>query len=137
MTLMSDAKFEEKLALCCKNDMTNLVNFTMSSGKSENSHFYVLLWLVAFKVSAKKVQKGYLSWHWRAIQTSKKKSLSVWKMTWIIWWILTRAVKKVHFDGIFLSKLCNVWARKIQTSCVAKNDLWFHKWHNEFGEFSQ
>ena len=61
MTLMSDAKFEEKLALGSKNDMTNLVNFNMSSGKSENLHFNVLLLLIAYKVSAKKVQKGYLS----------------------------------------------------------------------------
>ena len=43
----------------------------------------------------------------------------------------------VHFDGIFLSKVCNVWAKKIQTSCVVKNDLWFQKWHKKFGEFSQ
>ena len=43
MTLMSDAKFEEKLALGSKNDRTNLVNFNMSSDKSENLHFNVLL----------------------------------------------------------------------------------------------
>ena len=44
-------KFEEKLALGCKNDMTNLVNFNVSSGKSENLHFDVLLLLIAHKVS--------------------------------------------------------------------------------------
>ena len=58
---MSDAKFEEKLALGSRNDMTNLVNFDMSSGRSENLHFNVLLFLIAYKVLAKKVQKGYLS----------------------------------------------------------------------------
>ena len=42
MTLKSDAKFEEKLALGSKNDMRNLVNFNASSGKSENLHFVVL-----------------------------------------------------------------------------------------------
>ena len=41
MTLKSDAKFEEKLALGSKNDMRNLVNFNASSGKSENLHFDV------------------------------------------------------------------------------------------------
>ena len=61
MTLMSDAKFEEKLALGSKNDMKNLVNFNTSNGKSENLHFNVLLLLISYKVSAKKVQKGYLS----------------------------------------------------------------------------
>ena len=43
MTLKSDAKFEEKLTLGSKNDMENLVNFKVSSGKSENLHFHVLL----------------------------------------------------------------------------------------------
>ena len=44
----SDAKFEGKLALGFKNDMTNLVNFTASSGKSENVHFDVLLLSIAY-----------------------------------------------------------------------------------------
>ena len=61
MTLMSDAKFEEKFALGSKNDMMNLVNFNMSSSKSENLQFNVLLLLIAYKVSAKKVRIGYLS----------------------------------------------------------------------------
>ena len=56
MTLKSDAKFEEKLTHGFKNGMTNLVNFNASSGKSENLYFDVLLLLIAYKVSAKKVQ---------------------------------------------------------------------------------
>ena len=43
MTLESDAKFEEKLAHGFKNGMTSLVNFNVSSGKSENLYFDVLL----------------------------------------------------------------------------------------------
>ena len=58
MTVMSDAKFELKLALGSKNDMTNLVNFNMSSGKSEILHFDML---ITYKVLAKNVQKSYLS----------------------------------------------------------------------------
>ena len=58
MTLIRDAKFEGKLALGSKNDMTNLVNFNTSSGKSENLHFNVLLLLIAYKVSPKKNSKG-------------------------------------------------------------------------------
>ena len=48
MTVENDAKFEEKLALGFKNDMTNLVNFNASSGKSENFHFDVLLLSIAY-----------------------------------------------------------------------------------------
>ena len=51
MTLKSDAKFEEKLTLSSKND------------KSENLLFPVLFSLIAYKVSATKVQKNYLSGH--------------------------------------------------------------------------
>ena len=61
MTQNSDAKFEGKLTLGSKNDMRNSVSFNASSGKSENSHFKVLLLSVAYKVSAKKVQRNYLS----------------------------------------------------------------------------
>ena len=43
MTQKSNAKFEKKVALGFKNDMTYLVNFNVSSSKSENLHFDVLL----------------------------------------------------------------------------------------------
>ena len=63
MILKSDAKFEVKLTLGSKNDMRNLVNFDASCGRSENFHFYVQILPVAYKVSAKKVQKNYISGH--------------------------------------------------------------------------
>ena len=93
--MKSDARFEEKLTLCSKNDTGNLVNFNASSGKSENLHFDVLLLSIAYKVSAKKVQKNYLSWHWKKIQTLKKNWLFVWKMTWENWWTLTRSMESL------------------------------------------
>ena len=43
VTLQSDAKFEEKLTLGSKNDMRNLMNFNISTGKSESFHFDRLL----------------------------------------------------------------------------------------------
>ena len=61
MTLESDAKFEETLAFGFKNDMMNVLNFNASNGKSENLDFDVLLLSIAYKASAKKVQKSYLS----------------------------------------------------------------------------
>ena len=50
----SDAKFGEKLTFGSKNDMRNLVNFNASSGKSENLHFFGLLWSNVCNDSAKK-----------------------------------------------------------------------------------
>ena len=35
MTVNGDPSFEEKLVFCLKNDMRNLVNFNVNSGKSE------------------------------------------------------------------------------------------------------
>ena len=61
MTLKNDAKFEEKLTLGSKNDLRNLLNFNASSDKSEKLHFDVLLLLIAYKASVKKVQNNYLS----------------------------------------------------------------------------
>ena len=43
MTLKGDAKFEGKLTFGSKNDMRNLVNFNVISGKSENLRFDVLV----------------------------------------------------------------------------------------------
>ena len=100
MTLKSDAKFEQKLTLGSKNDMRYLVNFNASRGKSENLHFDVLLFSVAYKVSAKKAQKNYLSWHWKKIQNLRKNRFFVWKMTWRIQWTLTGAVESL--------KICNL-----------------------------
>ena len=59
MTLKSDIKVEEKLTLSSKNIMRNLVNFNASTCKSENLHVIILS--IAYKVSAKKLQKNYLS----------------------------------------------------------------------------
>ena len=124
MTLESDAKFEEELALGFKNDMLNLVNYNASRPKFENLHFDVLLLSTAYKVSAKKVRKSYLSWHWRVIQTLKKNSLFVWKIigmgNLINFNSSNEKSENLHFDGTFLSKVCNVWAEIIKTSCVVK-----------------
>ena len=67
----------------------------LALAKSENLHFYVLLLTIAYKVSAKEVQKNYLSWHWKVIQTLKKSCLLVWKIAWGIWWTLTRAIENL------------------------------------------
>ena len=56
MTLKSDPNFEEKLTLCLKNGIMNLVNFNSSSRKSENLPFDGLLLLKVYNDSAIKIQ---------------------------------------------------------------------------------
>ena len=124
-TLESDTKFEEKLAHGFKNDMTNLVNINESSGKSENFHFDVLLLSIAYKVSAKKSAEEL------SLMALKSDPNFEWKLSFclkndirnLMYFNLSGG--KLHFDGIFLSNTCNVWAKIIQASCVVKNGLWF------------
>ena len=111
ITLKIDAKFEEKLICCFKNDK-NLVNFGLNTRNSWNFYFDWFLLCKVYNVWPKKVQRSYLSWHWRVMQNLKKNRLLVWKMTVGIWQIFTRALEKSQnwdFDGIFLSKVENVW----------------------------
>ena len=64
--------------------------------------------------------------------------------------ILTRVLKSLkhlHFDWFLFCKVFNVWPKKVQRSHLSwhwrvvenlkKTDLWFGKWHEEFGKFSQ
>ena len=92
MTQKGVAEFKRKLPCGLKNDIRNLVNFHASSWKSENLYFDWIRLCKAYKYLDKKVQKSYVSWHWRVMQSLKKNWLLVPKMTWGIWWILMRAV---------------------------------------------
>ena len=68
MTLKGDVIFKQKLTGGLKNDIRNLINFHASIRKYENLHFDELVLSKAYKVLDKKVQKSYVSWHWRLIQ---------------------------------------------------------------------
>ena len=51
MKMKGDAKFEGELTRVLKNDIRNLVNFDASSGKSENLHFDIVLYLsIAYNI---------------------------------------------------------------------------------------
>ena len=63
--------------------------------QSENLHFDRLLLSKGYKVLDEKVQKSYLSWHWRMMQSLNKNWLLVPKMTRGIWRTLTRAVESL------------------------------------------
>ena len=69
----------------------------------KNFHFNGLLLNKVYIVWAKKVQRSYLSWHWRVIQNLKKNSLVVWKMTWGIWQIFTRSLESVKIGTLMRS----------------------------------
>ena len=59
-------------------------------------------------------------------------------------WLNTGKSQNLHFNGIFLTKVHNLWAKKDRGvihhyaegrwKLRRKNDLRFHKWHEKFGE---
>ena len=69
------------------------------------------------------LQRGYVWWwQWRMMKNLKRNWLVVSKLTWGIWRILTRALenlKNLHFNGLLLTKVYNVWAKKVQRSYIS------------------
>ena len=91
------------------------LNFNASTVKSENLQFDVLLLSIANKVSAKKVQKNYLSQHWKMIETLKKKRTFglINDMKNLVSFNANSGISEnLHFDGLILSKVFSVWAKK-------------------------
>ena len=124
----------------------NLVSFHASSRKSENLHSDGFLLSKADKVSDEKLQKSYVSWHWRVMQSLMKNWLLVLKMTWIICWILMRTVTNLkNFDKNFCRKYIMTEPKKGRRIMCHNTEKWckiwggtdlcFEKWIEEFGEF--
>ena len=71
----------------------------------KNLHFDWSLLCKVYNVWPKKVQRSYISWHWRAMQNLKKNWLVIWKMTWGIWQIFIRILENVKIS-IFMGFFC-------------------------------
>ena len=72
----------------------------------KNVHFSgLLLNKVYILFDLKKVQRSYLSWHWRMMENLKKNWLVVWKMTWGIRQFFTRSLENVKI-GTFMGSFC-------------------------------
>ena len=78
----------------------NLVNFGLSTWNFQNFYFDWFLLCKVYNVWAKKVQRSYVSWHWKAMQILKKSWLVVWKMTWVIWQIFTSVLKSLKIGSL-------------------------------------
>ena len=104
--------------------------FVWSDGISPNQYFD--------KISAKKVQRNYISWYFRVMQNLKKSRFVLSKMR-RIWWILIWALKSLHLDWSLSCKVNSVWPKRYrgvifhdtEEPCQIrrKMDLRFEKWH--------
>ena len=142
MVLNIDAKCKGKLTCAFKNVMRNLANFHQITFKSLKIGTLMESFYPKRKTYELKIYKGDMSWQWIMIQNLEKNWLVSSKLTWGIWWILTRPLK--------VSKICTLinyfWQNKYRglifdgTEDWYKNwrkaDLCFLKWHEEFRKFS-
>ena len=136
MALNIDVKFEEKLTCVFKNDIRNLATFHQSSFKGFKIGTLKKNWLVSSKLTwaiwriltraleslkhlhfngllltkvynwAKKIQRSYVWWHWRLLQSLKENWLVLSKMTWRIWQIFVYRLK--NSDFIFERKMAEL-----------------------------
>ena len=95
-----------------KNDIRNLVNFHGNSRKSENLYLHELLLPIVYKVSAKKAQKCYLSWHCDPNFEEKLTFCLKNDMRNLVNFNADSGKSEnLHSDGLLLSKVCNIWAK--------------------------
>ena len=89
------------------------MKFHLSSWTSEILHFGVLILSKSYKVSAKKVQKTYLSWHWRMMQFTEKLTCGFkYDMRNLVHFHPTTQTSKIFtLMGRFRQKY-EVWAKK-------------------------
>ena len=97
-------------------------------GKFSPEHLKIsklwLWWDLLSKVEnvwAWNLQRSSASWQWRMVQNLERNWFVVSKLTWRIWrnltWALER-LKRLHFIGLFLTKLYNLWAKKVRRNYV-------------------
>ena len=102
----------------------------------------------SYKVSAKKVQRSYLSRHWSVMQSLKKNWLVVSNMIWRTWWIFTHPLKSPKVSLRWANFIQSIWGLSYKNTeelsfMTLNNDakfektltLRFQKWYEELGEF--
>ena len=130
MTLKSDTKFGEESTCCVfQNWHEEFDKFWPEHLKvSKKFPFNRLFFSKVYIVWAKKVQRSYLSWHWRVIQNLEANRL-VLKLTWGIWQIFTRALESVKIGtlmGSFCPKL-KIYELKIYRRVMCHDN---EEWHD-------
>ena len=83
-----------------------MVDFHASSRKSKNFHFDRILLSKAYKDLDEKIQKSYVSWHWRVIPSLKKNWLLVpkWHEEFGEFSLNHSKVQKFFFSELFCPK---------------------------------
>ena len=123
MTLRGHAKFQKNWFLI--SNMTRglwWVIWSPNHSKLWKFYFDGLFLSNVYKVWAKKIQRSYLSWHWTVMQNWNRPWSCDFKndmRNWVNFHQSTEKSVKLYFDGLLLSKVYNVSARKIQSNYVS------------------
>ena len=120
--------FSWNFILFWRREPIRVPNFRLSI--SPNLYLDRLLLLKVYKISAKKVQRSCVSWHWRLMQNLKKNWFVVSKLT-RIWGILfgaLKSLKNLHFDLSLPWKVCNVWSKKYRGVIFHDTREWCKIW---------
>ena len=83
-----------------------------------------------YNVWGTKVQRSYLIKNWRVIQNLKKNWLEIWKMTWEIWQVFTRAPESVKiWWNLFVQSRKDMTLKFTEELCVMtmKNNAIFEE----------
>ena len=99
-----------------KYDMRHWMNFHLSTQKSDKLYFDGLFLFKAY-VSAKKINKNYVSWHWRVMQNLKEN----WLVTWFVKSILCLSRKST--EELCAITLENDAKLEEKLTCALKNDM--------------
>ena len=81
--------------------------FDCSGEISPNWYFDRLLLLKVYKISANKVQRSYVLWYWRVMETLKKSRMLIQAL---------KSLQNLNFDCSLSCKVYNVWPKKVQGS---------------------
>ena len=114
MTLKVNANLKGKLTCGLKNDIRNLVNFHASSWKSENLHFHQIFLSKSYKIYVKKYRRVMFPATEERCKVKRKTGswFQKWHEEFGEFLPNDSKVQKFHFDGLFFSKVYEVWAKK-------------------------
>ena len=128
-------------------------NFRLSTAQVKFYQTRTLIEYFCWKYMKFQLKKKY----GEVMSHDTKEWCKIWRETYFfvskmtrLWWILIwalKSLKNLHFEKIsLLCKVYNLWPKKVQRSIFhdteesgkiwIKTDLWFGKWHEEFGKFS-
>ena len=125
MKLKRDSKFVEESTSRFKIGIRNFIKFDPSARKSQKFSFLMDSFWAKYKLFELKKYRGVIFHeNEEGLQNLERSWLVVSKLAEGIWQILSwvlKSCKDFHFNGLLLSKVYIVWAKKVQRNSLSWN----------------